>query len=117
MRPQKCKWRHENGNCLLVGGFCTAVPDDLCKAVHEAYEQGRTDALLDCKNGNKKEPMKDTPPKSEPHALHACWQYYGRRPNEIDYICTYCGHIHRRKRPLGFMPNFCPECGAKMKLR
>ncbi|MGN0348216.1 MAG: hypothetical protein ACI4DR_01635 [Roseburia sp.] len=26
-----CVHRHENGNCLAVGGFCTAVDDKYCK--------------------------------------------------------------------------------------
>lgn len=26
-----CKNRHENGNCLAVGGFCTAVSDEHCQ--------------------------------------------------------------------------------------
>lgn len=26
-----CMHRHENGNCLVVGGFCTAVDDKYCK--------------------------------------------------------------------------------------
>lgn len=25
-----CIYRHENGNCLVVGGFCTAVDDKYC---------------------------------------------------------------------------------------
>ncbi|MCI6235738.1 MAG: hypothetical protein MR713_01980 [Firmicutes bacterium] len=26
-----CKNRHENGNCLAIGGFCTSVDDKYCK--------------------------------------------------------------------------------------
>ena len=29
-RPKECKFRHENGNCLKFGGFCTSVPDKYC---------------------------------------------------------------------------------------
>lgn len=37
-KPQKnqkknrrdCKYRHENGNCLVVGGFCPSVHDRYC---------------------------------------------------------------------------------------
>ena len=28
---KNCRNRHENGNCLAVGGFCTAVDDKYCK--------------------------------------------------------------------------------------
>lgn len=28
---QNCKYRHENGNCLAVGGFCLSVDDEHCQ--------------------------------------------------------------------------------------
>ena len=39
-----CKMRHENGNCLPAGGFCTANKN-ICDALHHAYEMGR-DSIL-----------------------------------------------------------------------
>ena len=33
--------RHENGNCLPCGGFCLAVNDQICQALHQAYDKGR----------------------------------------------------------------------------
>lgn len=39
-----CPMRHENGNCMPVGGFCTAVNDAICEAVHSAYRSGASDA-------------------------------------------------------------------------
>lgn len=38
-----CKMRHENGNCLPCGGFCTAVSNEICHALHNAYNHGFTD--------------------------------------------------------------------------
>jgi hypothetical protein len=38
-----CKMRHENGNCLPCGGFCTAVSNEICYALHNAYNRGFTD--------------------------------------------------------------------------
>ena len=38
-----CPMRHENGNCLPVGGFCTAVNDSICEALHNAYRHGESD--------------------------------------------------------------------------
>ncbi len=35
-----CPMRHKNGNCLPCGGFCTAVNDEICGALHEAYSMG-----------------------------------------------------------------------------
>jgi hypothetical protein len=33
-----CPMRHENGNCLPSGGFCTAVNKPICEALHNAYD-------------------------------------------------------------------------------
>ena len=41
---RNCPMRHENGNCLPHGGFCTAVTEEICKALHNAYEHGLQDA-------------------------------------------------------------------------
>jgi hypothetical protein len=38
-----CKMRHENGNCLPCGGFCTAVSNEICCALHNAYNHGFSD--------------------------------------------------------------------------
>ena len=35
-----CPMRHENGNCLPAGGFCTAVNDSICNALHNAFKHG-----------------------------------------------------------------------------
>ena len=37
---ENCPVRHDNGNCICVGGFCTAVPEEICKAVRSAYDDG-----------------------------------------------------------------------------
>lgn len=33
-----CPKRHENGNCLEIGGFCTAVPDEICEVINKAHK-------------------------------------------------------------------------------
>ena len=35
-----CPMRHENGNCTAAGGFCTAVNDSICEALHNAFNCG-----------------------------------------------------------------------------
>ena len=40
-----CPMRHENGNCTVAGGFCTAVNDPICEALHNAFECGYRSAL------------------------------------------------------------------------
>ena len=41
---KKCPMRHENGNCLPAGGFCTAVNDPICEALHNAFRHGESEA-------------------------------------------------------------------------
>lgn len=38
-----CPMRHENGNCLPCGGFCTAVNAPICEALHNAFEHGESE--------------------------------------------------------------------------
>ena len=40
---KNCPLRHENGNCLPCGGFCTSVNDAICEAIHQAYQHGFND--------------------------------------------------------------------------
>lgn len=40
-----CPMRHENGNCMPAGGFCTAVNDCICVALNNAFESGRSVAF------------------------------------------------------------------------
>lgn len=48
---KNCPMRHENGNCLPAGGFCTANKD-ICEALHNAYELGRESQseIIHCKD-------------------------------------------------------------------
>ena len=39
-RRKDCPMRHENGNCLPAGGFCTAVNNIICDALHNAHLMG-----------------------------------------------------------------------------
>lgn len=41
---QNCKMRHENGNCLPAGGFCTANKN-ICEALQNAYEMGQQNII------------------------------------------------------------------------
>lgn len=40
-----CKMRHENGNCLPCGGYCLAVSDGICVALHNAFNCGYFDCF------------------------------------------------------------------------
>jgi hypothetical protein len=45
-----CPMRHENGNCLPCGGFCTANNDIICEAMHNAYHIGLCNGFKLIKN-------------------------------------------------------------------
>ena len=40
-----CPMRHENGNCTVAGGFCTAVNGQICEALHNAFDCGYRSAI------------------------------------------------------------------------
>lgn len=42
---ETCPMRHSSGNCLPAGGFCTAVSDPICEALHNAYSHGASDLM------------------------------------------------------------------------
>ena len=47
MKPKICIFRHENGNCTAIGGFCTAVNEDICLAIALAYTKGYAEGKFD----------------------------------------------------------------------
>lgn len=53
-KPKDCPIRHENGNCLVVGGFCPAVNVYMCEVVRNAYDSGRLSALREQEEREKK---------------------------------------------------------------
>ena len=82
-----CKLRHKNGNCLCVGGFCTAVNDEICNAVRSAYDKGLTEGQ-EVKRGR--------------------W--------ELDefggWHCSVCHEI----AIVSGGEDYCPNCGSRMDL-
>lgn len=46
-RLKNCPMRHENGNCLPCGGFCTSVTMPICEVLQNAYKMGRENARRD----------------------------------------------------------------------
>lgn len=49
-----CTMRHNNGNCLPCGGFCTAVNDEICASLKNAYAAGYSTGY---RNGRTASPM------------------------------------------------------------
>lgn len=96
-----CPLRHQNGNCLPCGGFCTAVNDDICTALQMAYVHGKHDAL---------ELLKEQEPQ-ETRFVH----HYSRPGVYADLWlhCEKCGG--RIDNSYYYKPKYCPKCGRKVK--
>ena len=57
-KRKDCPMRHENGNCTVAGGFCTAVNDPICEALHNAFDCGYRSALRQQETvTNRNEPL------------------------------------------------------------
>jgi hypothetical protein len=55
----RCPMRHRNGNCLPIGGFCTSVNDEICTALHKAFDNGYIAGRMAddfCFYGERKDP-------------------------------------------------------------
>ena len=120
-----CPMRHENGNCLAAGGFCTAVNDPICEALHNAFKHGERAEYerltLACVKENVKYEQeklevlreiykKVTTPTVE--VVHGRWEqakYHGfLRCSECKDVYIYDAWVADGKW------NYCPNCGAKM---
>ena len=89
-----CKMRHENGNCLPAGGFCTAN-NNICEALQNAYNHGYFEG---CQTGFEKGKEEKWIPVSDRLPEYRDW-YLGifKEPdtgwiNPIPFICDYVGH-------------------------
>ena len=94
-----CPMRHENGNCLPSGGFCTAVNAPICAAIHNAYYMGKTSAtdVVEVVHGYWKE------------TTHITESKRGREIHSKLYNCSNCDAPNGRKKS-----SYCHWCGAKM---
>ena len=100
-----CPMRHENGNCLVAGGFCTAVNTHICEALHNAYNAGETHAMEEMKKqGYRKQ--------SEGEWI---WKTKVEAQAQNRKYCSVCDEECPSKNNYYLHPKFCPNCGAKMK--
>ena len=87
---KNCNMRHKNGNCMPCGGFCTAVNDPICSAVHNAYDTGFRNGISMRK--------------------HGLWMSYFNNKVLMCSVCrtTFWNEQEKRGSP------YCPNCGAEM---
>ena len=71
-KRKDCPMRHKNGNCTVAGGFCTAVNDPICEALHNAFDCGYRSAI------RQQEHFRDITKKVEPLTLDELRQMEGQ---------------------------------------
>ncbi len=135
-----CPMRHENGNCTAAGGFCTAVNDPICEALHNAFycgEQSKIEwATMIVAEQTTKHAQKTLEVLQKIHekvtaeaepVKHGRWLYDS---GSGEYFCSNCGEyaLSFKKDTLCWdddlaedlyeacLTDYCPNCGAKMDL-
>lgn len=107
MRPERteCLMRNpENGNCGPAGGFCTANRDEICAALHSAYDRGFFNGTEAAK-------------KTLPTRGHWVMLSYD------EAVCSCCGYdrntpfdsTREAKERWSELPPYCEMCGAFLK--
>ena len=92
----RCDFAHEdNGNCTVVGGFCTAVPAAHCPLLRKYLDTGLTPEQCE----NAKVIIESRP---EPTHAHLVVNWLG------DCRCSYCETFVDCTEP------FCQHCGARL---
>ena len=97
-----CPMRHENGNCLVAGGFCTAVNTPICEALHNAYDTGKMHSMEEM--------------KKQGYRKQSVGEWISNRQTD-EFICSLCGAIAPVDclKEAFYESKFCPNCGARMK--
>ena len=73
-----CEYRHENGNCLKVGGFCTSVDNKYCEKIKQG---GVSDDVCEWKSASDGEFIQN------PHTK----RLYSNEPSMQNVYCNTCG--------------------------
>lgn len=109
----ECGYRHENGNCLKVGGFCTSVPLSHCqryKDWHSEYcgykQLGTLEEVREAV-----ELQQADKPRIFRLSAHGV-------PDGYLYSCPNCGYRTVKKDNRGFYSGprtkYCPDCGKRL---
>lgn len=106
----ECIYRHENGNCLKVGGFCTSVPLSHChryKDWHTEYcEYKQLGTLEEVSEAIKKQNAKKPDYEGDGYAPDGSfiWDTWVCPRCETKYEVDYDDY------------DYCPNCGQRIDL-
>ena len=130
-----CPMRHENGNCTVAGGFCTAVNEPICEALHNAFECGEQSkiewtmlTLAKQRTAFEEEQLEVLRKIHKEVTASPSVVARGRWINVPPYTsiggdylkaqeCSECRafYVSEGNKPYS-NHNYCPNCGAKMDL-
>ena len=114
---KNCPYRHENGNCLPVGGFCTAVSDEYCEDARKKNDFVSRQWLIDEYHRRHEGPpggalkMIEEAPAAyvEPKREIAPWKVAGAFDDF--HQCTKCGNMWPIFSTVEWA--YCPVCGFR----
>ena len=89
-----CPMRGNLGNCSPVGGFCMdAVSDEICEAVHNAYDYGFYNAARMLKDQEPKNilDIADSIEGIEVGKCPRCSRTIVNKQSDPTRFCKYCG--------------------------
>ena len=109
----ECTYRHENGNCLKIGGFCTSVPTSHCqryKELHNEYTEYKKLGTLE-EAREAVELQQADKPRIIRISTHGA-------PDGYLYSCPNCEYRIIKKDNRGFYSGqrakYCPDCGKRL---
>lgn len=97
----ECAYRHENGNCLKVGGFCTSVPLSHCQRYKDWYAEHRKYKKLGTLEQVQEAVDKQVPMKVI--NIHI-----------DEYYCPSCGAENNCDGGV-VGDKYCPVCGQRLE--
>ena len=122
---KNCPMRHENGNCIPAGGFCTANKN-ICEALLNAYRMGKTQlfsesatfdtisrqAAIDVieKNACNTQRIIDAVNNLPPAQPETAKRIVGKSRDGMTlwYQCDMCNE------PVDEQDNYCRGCGRRL---
>ena len=89
-----CGCRAENGNCMVIGGFCTSVPKEYCSMAIEIQQYRSVGTVEEFQNAMNKQRVKK-PIRSDMCTCPSCGTYnesVKKRRNTVNQDIVYCWH-------------------------
>lgn len=120
-----CPFRHENGNCLRVGGFCSSVPVIECDTVLSGdtvnrqgvinivaqYFEKAGNGSNDCSGADKRKLFAAIWSMPSERRTGQWEPILNSKGDIVAHRCSHCRNIsHYRHKS-----DFCQSCGADMR--